>query len=91
MPQVDSRSPNPLLTDQSEEEAATPAGASDEPDLRLPLGVEVEEGNDGENEYMRGSRVEAAAMNGSGYEQRPVVRVELGPGEAAEGYRLGGL
>lgn len=92
VPEVDARSPSPLLRDKGGEEDVTPLSA--EPDPRFPLGVKDEEAGVecGEgSEYMPGTELEAAPINGSGYEQRPVVRVELGPGEAAEGYRLGGL
>lgn len=92
VPQVGS--PAPLLTDEFESENVTPARPSTEPEHRFRLGVDVkvaEEGCDEGSEYMRGSELEAAPVNGSGYEQRPVVRVELAPGDPAEGYRQGGL
>lgn len=92
VPEVDPRSPDPLLTDDNGfEDVPSP---STEPEHRFRLGVESkvkEEGCDEESEYMPGSEVEAAPDNGSGYEQRPGVRVELAPGEAAEGYRQGEL
>ena len=71
----------------------TPVGPSNEPDVRFRLGVENEVvgvGYGGGSEYMPGSDLEAPADESS-YEKRPVVTVELGPGDAAEGYRLGGL
>lgn len=94
VPEVDSRSPDPLLTDDNEYEDVTPAAPSTESEQRFCLGVESkveEEGCDEGSEYMPGSEVEAAPDNGSGYEQRPGVRVELAPGEAAKGYRQGEL
>lgn len=91
MPEVHQRSPTPLLTNEIGDEDETPAGPSNEPDLRLRLGVEngvAGEGCSGGSQYMSGSELEEAPINESPYEKRPVVRVELVPGETAEGYRV---
>lgn len=85
--------PRRLQNDESGEDV-TPTCPSTEPDLRFRLGVENELAEvrcDEGSGYTPGSESEAALLNGSGYEQRPVVRVELAPGEEADGYRLGGL
>lgn len=87
MPEV---KPRPRQNDESGEDV-TLTSPSTEPDLRFRLGVEnelAEVRSDEGSEYTPGSELEAALLNGSGYEQRPVVRVELAPGEEAEGYRL---
>lgn len=91
---MDSKSPNPLLSKETGDEDETPTGPSSEPDLRFRLGVEngaAGDGSGGGCEYMPGSGLEEAAVDESPYEKRPMVRVELAPGEAAEGYRLGRL
>lgn len=94
VPEVEHRSPVPLLSEENGDIDVTPTSPSAEPDLRFRLGVEnevAEVGCDEGSENIPGSELEAAPLNGSGYEQRPVVTVELAPGEEAEGYRLGGL
>lgn len=91
VPEVDLNSPDPLLNGLTEESEA-PVSCSTEPDLRFRLGISGEDekagvGNVGGPEYMQGSQLEEAGISESGYEQRPQVKVELAPGEQAEGYR----
>lgn len=88
MPEVE---PKPLLSVETEAQD-TPVSSPTEPDLRLRLGLPAEnevaavEGSGGPG-YMQGSELEAAAFGESTYERRPTVKVELAPGEPAEGYR----
>lgn len=92
MPEVDPKSPNPLLSDETEAQE-TPLSSSTEPDLRLRLGISAESEvavveYAGGPDYMQGSRLEAADFSESTYERRPTpLKVELAPGEPAEGYR----
>lgn len=91
VPEVGPNSPEPPLHGQTEEYEAL-FSSSTEPDLRFCLGMlsEIEVagvGNVGGPEYMEGSQLEEAGISESGYEQRPQVKVELAPGEQAEGYR----
>lgn len=88
MPEVE---PKPLLSVDTEAQD-TPVSSSTEPDLRLRLGVPAESDvaeveSAGGPGYMQGSELEAAAFGESTYERRPTVKVELAPGEPAEGYR----
>lgn len=90
MPKVDPKSPH-LLSDETEEQE-TPVSSSSEPDLRLRLGISAESEvaaveNAGGPDYMQGSELEAATFSESTYERRPKLKVELAPGEPAEGYR----
>lgn len=96
VPEVEPRSPSPLLRDENENEAdLTPSALSSaDPDLRFCLGVPAEnevagEENGGAPGYMEGRDLEPETLNETGYEQRPGVGVvvELAPGELAEGYR----
>lgn len=92
MPEVEPRSPVPLLNHQNGEESETPLDSPTQPDLRFPLGVEIdvaEEGRGGGGEYVPGGELEEAVSE-SPYERRQVV-VELAPGEEAAGYRQGAL
>lgn len=88
MPEVGPNSPEPRLHGQTEEYEA-PVSSSTEPDLRFCLGMldEIEVGGVGGPEYMQGTQLEGAGISESGYEERPQVKVELAPGEQAEGYR----
>lgn len=79
------------MSDETEAQE-TPVSSSTEPDLRLRLGMSVEsevaavENAEGPS-YMQGSELEPAAFIESTYERRPKLKVELAPGEPAEGYR----
>ncbi|NP_001347763.1 interferon gamma receptor 1 precursor [Takifugu rubripes] len=91
VPEVDPKSPDLLMSDETEAQE-TSVSSSTEPDLRLPLGMSAESEaaaveNAGGPSYMQGSELEAAAFGESTYERRPTVKVELAPGEPAEGYR----
>lgn len=88
MPEVSPEQLLPVWTEESEE----PFSSSTEPDLRFRLGTSGEDevagaGNVGGPEYMQGSHLEESGISESGYEQRPQVKVELAPGDQAEGYR----
>lgn len=91
VPEVDPKSPHPLLSDETEAQE-TPASSSPEPDLRLRLGMSDESEvaaveNTGGPGNMQPSELEAATFSESTYERRPKLKVELAPGEPAEGYR----
>lgn len=92
VPVVEPKSPDPLLSDEIETQETPSFSSSTEPDLRLRLGTPDEsevaavETVEGPGD-MQGSELEAAAIGESTYERRPMLKVELAPGELAEGYR----
>lgn len=91
MPEVEPKSPKPLLSDETEAQDS-PVTSPTEPELRLRLGMPAEsEGAADESTggpgYMQGSELEAADFSESTYERRLNLTVELAPGEPAEGYR----
>lgn len=100
VPDVEPASPTPLLLtpkEVEEEELTSTSTVPAEPEQRVSNtdeGVfeDNEVGNPEESLYMHGKNMEDDVTESSdaadhGYEKRPVVVVDMGEGENAEGYR----